>query len=98
MYTINGSKFKSIKGFYRIVEQVFTLGLSWKIGRNLNAFNDILSGGFGRHDCGEMITVQWINFKKSEERLNSRFLVVAVRILEESENIDFQKFDFQSST
>ena len=37
-------------GFYDEVEQVFTCGLDWKIGRNLDAFNDILRGGFGRHE------------------------------------------------
>ena len=30
------------------MREVFTCGLDWKIGRNLDAFNDNQPGGFGR--------------------------------------------------
>ena len=36
--TIDGRRFSSMAGFYDEVERVFTFGLDWKIGRNLNAF------------------------------------------------------------
>ena len=49
-FTIDGRRFSNMAGFYDEVERVFTSGLDWKIGRNLNAFNDILRGGFGRHE------------------------------------------------
>ena len=49
-FTIDGRRFSSMAGFYDEVERVFTFGLDRKIGRNLNAFNDILRGGFGRHE------------------------------------------------
>ena len=52
MFTIDGRRFSNMAGFYDEVEQVFICGLDWKIGRNLNAFNDILRGGFGRHEYG----------------------------------------------
>ena len=45
MFTIDGRRFSNMAGFYDEVEQVFTCGLDWKIGRNLDAFNDILRGG-----------------------------------------------------
>ena len=47
VFTIDGRRFSNMAGFYDEVEQVFTCGLDWKIGRNLDAFNDILRGGFG---------------------------------------------------
>ena len=47
VFTIYGRRFSNMAGFYNEVERVFTSGLDWKIGRNLNAFNDILRGGFG---------------------------------------------------
>ncbi|MFD1015476.1 barstar family protein [Winogradskyella rapida] len=50
---INGNKFSNMKGFYREIESKMTFGLNWKIGRNLNAFNDVLYGGFGVHDVDE---------------------------------------------
>ena len=48
VFTIDGRRFSNMAGFYREAEWVFTCGLDWKIGRNLNAFNDILRGGLGR--------------------------------------------------
>ena len=63
--TIDGRRFSSMAGFYDEVERVFTFGLDWKIGRNLNAFNDILRGGFGRHEYGQPIHIQWLALKKA---------------------------------
>lgn len=65
MFTIDGRHFSTIAGFYDEVEQVFTCGLNWKIGRNLNAFNDIFCGGLGRHEYGEPIHIKWIAYKKA---------------------------------
>ena len=50
VFTIDGRHFSNMAGFYDEVERVFTCGLDRKIGRNLNAFNDILRGGFWRHE------------------------------------------------
>ena len=47
VFIIDGRRFSNMAGFYDEVEQVFTCGLDWKIGRNLDAFNDILRGGLG---------------------------------------------------
>ena len=47
VFTIDGRRFSNMAGFYDEVERVFTFGLDWKIGRNLDAFNDILRGGLG---------------------------------------------------
>lgn len=64
-FIIDGKNFDNIEGFYDEVEKVFTKDLDWKIGRNLDAFNDILRGGFGMHD-DEPIRILWINFSKSK--------------------------------
>ena len=56
--TSDGRRFSNMAGFYDEVERVFTSGLDWKIGRNLNAFNDILRGGFGWHEYGQPIHIQ----------------------------------------
>ena len=65
VFTIDGRRFSNMAGFYDEVERVFTFGLDWKIGRNLNAFNDILRGGFGRHEYGQPIHIQWLAMKKA---------------------------------
>ena len=59
VFTIDGRRFSNMAGFYREAEWVFTCGLDWKIGRNLNAFNDILRGGLGRHGYGQPISSGW---------------------------------------
>ena len=64
VFTIDGRHFSNMAGFYDEVERVFTCGLDRKIGRNLNAFNDILRGGFGRHEYGQSIHIQWLTYEK----------------------------------
>lgn len=91
-YVINGTRIKSEKVFYNEIEKVLTSGLTWKIGRNLNAFNDILRGGFGCFDCDEKIILKWKNFSKSQEHLNADFLKRVLEILEEHENVTFVKY------
>ena len=63
---IDGNRFNNLTGFYDEVERVLTKDLNWKIGRNLDAFNDVLRGGFGVHEYGESLEITWINFKKSK--------------------------------
>lgn len=64
--TIDGSKFDNIEGFYIEVDRVLTKDLEWQTGHNLNAFNDLLYGGFGVHEYGEPITIIWKNTSKSK--------------------------------
>ena len=66
---IDGNNFSNLVEFYNEVERKMTKGLDWKIGRNLDAFNDVLSGGFGVHDCDEDYKLNWINSKKSRSEL-----------------------------
>lgn len=66
-FVINGGKFNDIGGFYLEVDILFTKGLDWRTGHNLDAFNDILRGGFGVHEYGEPIKIIWMNFAKSRK-------------------------------
>ena len=65
----------------QIVDQVFICGLDWKIGRNLNAFNDILRGGFGRHEYGQPIHIQWLAYEKSVRNLGKETMDTIVEII-----------------
>lgn len=69
VFTIDGRRFSNMKGFYQEVKAVFTDGLDWHIGDNLDAFNDVLRGGFGRHEYGEPIHIRWISYDKSIRNL-----------------------------
>lgn len=66
---IDGERFNNIEEFYCEVDRVLTRGLSWETGHNLDAFNDLLCGGFGVHEYGEKLEIQWINAKKSKNNL-----------------------------
>lgn len=92
-YVIDGAKFSTKKTFYNYLEKHFTYGLTWKIGHNLNAFDDILCGGFGKHDCDEEIIVVWKNLAKSRERLDTNFLDAILEILENHDQVTFQKHE-----
>lgn len=44
-FVLDGSRFSTLEGFYEEISTVLIPGVAW--GRNLDAFNDILRGGFG---------------------------------------------------
>ena len=45
IYEIDGARFSTLEGFYNEISQALIPGVDW--GHNLDAFNDILRGGFG---------------------------------------------------
>src|ERR1700688_3666347 len=64
-YQIDGSRSAILEEFYEEVSRVLIPGESW--GRNLDAFNDDLRGGFGTPLDG--FTVDWKNHALSIQRL-----------------------------
>ena len=63
-YEIDGERFSTVEEFYDELDRVMNLA-PW--GRNLDAFNDILRGGFGTPEEG--FTIRWKNHAVSQERL-----------------------------
>lgn len=66
---IDGNNFSDMEGFYDEVKNKFTRNYDDYVGRNLNAFNDLLRGGFGVFDYGTPITIKWLNADKSKNDL-----------------------------
>lgn len=64
-YEIDGRDFATLEEFYEVVSQVLIPNAAW--GRNLDAFNDILRGGFGTPEEG--FVLRWKNSQASRERL-----------------------------
>ena len=62
---IDGERFSSLEEFYDEVSERLIPGAYW--GRSLDAFNDILRGGFGAPDEGFILV--WKNHKHSQRRL-----------------------------
>lgn len=65
VYEIDGRDFSTLQEFYEVVSRVLIPGAEW--GHNLDAFNDILRGGFGTPDGG--FVLRWVNAAMSRERL-----------------------------
>jgi RNAse (barnase) inhibitor barstar len=64
-YIIDGARFSTLEEFYEEISRVLIPGANW--GRNLDAFNDILRGGFGTPNGG--FVFRWINSEMSSRRL-----------------------------
>ena len=64
-YLIDGANFSTLEEFYEEISTVLIPGIIW--GRNLDAFVDILSGGFGTPDTGFILI--WENSNISRQRL-----------------------------
>ena len=95
---LNGNNFNSLITFYDEVEKKLTKNLDWKIGRNLNAFNDVLRGGFGMHEYEEPIKITWTNSSKSKQDLGwDETILYAESILTKChpDNIAFVKEDIE---
>ncbi len=63
--TIDGNAFRTLEEFYDEISRKLVPGASW--GRNLDAFSDILSGGFGTPDGGYILL--WQASEVSRHRL-----------------------------
>jgi RNAse (barnase) inhibitor barstar len=62
-FILDGNKFSTLEGFYNEVEDQLVKG-HW--GRNLDAFNDMLRGGFGGREYEEEFVLIWQHSKKSK--------------------------------
>jgi RNAse (barnase) inhibitor barstar len=64
-FQIDGTRFSDLQGFFDQISEHLIPGAEW--GRNLDAFNDILRGGFGMPDEGFILV--WLNSAESKKRL-----------------------------
>src|SRR5262249_41747889 len=64
-YYIDGNRFKTLEEFYEEITHELIPGAHW--GKNLDAFNDILRGGFGTPENGFVLV--WSNHNSSIKTL-----------------------------
>jgi len=76
-YEIDGSRFSTLEGFFDEVSDVLIPGMWW--GRNLDAFNDILRGGFGTPEGG--FVLRWKRSTLSRQRLGDHVFDDLVEII-----------------
>jgi RNAse (barnase) inhibitor barstar len=65
VYEIDGAAFSTLEEFYLEISRKIAPSAGW--GHNLEAFNDILRGGFGTPDEG--FVLRWKNSGLSKDRL-----------------------------
>lgn len=66
---IDGDRISDIPSFYEEINRVFMAGEDWKLGNSLDAFNDLLYGGFGLIEGKEAVTLVWQNMEKTRNDL-----------------------------
>lgn len=66
---INGKNIHDIPFFYKEVNRVFMYNESWDIGESLDAFNDLLHGGFGVCKPGKPTQIVWQDSEHSRQAL-----------------------------
>ena len=64
---IDGAKFSTLEEFYTEIDRLLTKDLTWRTGHNMDAFHDLLRGGFGVHEYGEGVDFVWVNSDKSRQ-------------------------------
>lgn len=87
-YVIDGRAFSNLNGFYDQVQKVLTDNFKG-FGRNYDAFNDILNGGFSRFD-NEPIILIWSNFEKSKKELGEKVVKILVEIIQSHKDVRFR--------
>ena len=65
VYEIDGEQIRTLDEFFGVISRVLIPGAEW--GHNLDAFNDVLRGGFGTPEDGFVLC--WKNSAVSRERL-----------------------------
>ncbi|OIK13757.1 barstar family protein [Bacillus sp. MUM 13] len=68
VFIIDGEKFSDFKGFCKEFSSAVLFG-KYEWNESLDAFNDILRGGFGDIEFGEEYTIIWRNSVKSKRDL-----------------------------
>ena len=85
---IEGGRFKDLEGFFNEIDRVLTKDLSWRTGHNMNAFNDLLWGGFGVHDYEEPIKLIWENSSKSSKAIGEPLFKDIVDLIHKHQHIE----------
>ncbi len=66
---IEGDAIHDIASFYEEINRVFMSEEDWKLGNSLDAFDDLLYGGYGIAKNAAELQLIWRNFEKSRQAL-----------------------------
>lgn len=77
--TIHGDRFSDKAGFY--AEMASLLTEDGAMGRNLDALNDALRGGFGGVAYGQPVALCWMDFDKSRSDLGDALILSILTVM-----------------
>ncbi len=83
---IDGRNIHTLNDFFEQIEQKLTYKTNFKTGRNLNAFKDLLGGGFGLHEYAEPLHIVWIYAEESRQSLGDKYFNEIISIIENHES------------
>ena len=83
---IDGRDIHTLHDFYNQIEKNLTNKINFKIGHNLNAFNDLLWGGFGVHEYEEPLHIVWIYAKESRKNLGNNCFTDIISVIKNHES------------
>ncbi|MGN5953973.1 barstar family protein [Sphingobacterium lactis] len=87
--TIDGTKIFDKTSLYAEINAKFMQDESWQLGESLDAFDDLLYGGFGALQENEAVDLIWRNFEENKAALGYDFtLGFYAEKLEDPEHFD----------
>jgi RNAse (barnase) inhibitor barstar len=96
-FIIDGEKMQNKMEFYNEIHRVLCPKFAG-FGKNLDAFVDILRGGFGNFSYGEPIIIEFKNYNIANRKLGDVFFSKIISILKENEDIELiPKIENESS-
>ncbi len=90
---INGDNFSDLEGFYDEINRVLTKDLNWETGHNLDAFIDLLRGGFGVYGYAEPVKIIWTKFSESRKKLGNELSETLFDLITDHDHIEFETTD-----
>lgn len=88
-FVIDGNRIKDKSSLYEEINRKFMQEESWKLAESLDAFDDLLYGGFGAIKEKEEIKIVWLNFDSNKEAFGLDFTRNFYKEkLEQPENFD----------
>ncbi len=83
---IDGRDIHTLNDFFVQIEQKLTSKTDFKRVRNMNAFNNLLWGGFGIHEYGAPLHIVWIYAERSRQALGNKYFTKIISIIEKHES------------
>ena len=88
-FVIDGNRIKDKSSLYEEINRQFMHEESWQLAESLDAFDDLLYGGFGAIKEKEEIKIVWLNFERNKEAFGLDFTRNFYKEkLEQPENFD----------